>query len=1042
VTIRLTSPISNPSSIPPWARAADVVSWLRSYAAERIDSRRMDERRAIPPHIVLDFGNRGLFGVQVGDEYGGLGLGYRDAMRVTEQLAAIDLTLAMFVGGHNSLGVRPIVNHASPDVRDELLPRLATGRELAAFAITEPGAGSNPRALSAYASPDGQGGFRLRGTKIWSGSAGWGNVINVFVRQLGRDGGPRGISGFVVRHGTAGLRIGPEALTMGLRGMVQNTIYLEDARVSSRDLLGAEGAGMDVAYDTMSHARLGIAAACVGAMKRCAQLMHRYAARRQVSTGLLLDNPISLTHMSELAAAITCIELLVEAICELLDAEVAVPGPAMAACKVTGSEWLGFATDRLVQLLGGRGYMEPNLVPQLARDARLLRVFEGPTETLLSYIGSTVLHRDDALHRFIAVDLEAPTPALDLSMAAEQIRGIRGGANVEWVRSAIGHFALYTFLRAAAERAFRRTSSALHGRAAEWARRHEMRVLRQSLEGTPADHVVCNADTVTTMISSYRETIGDLWQSCAGEDVSPDALLLPLTELPMQRSVNEPGVHGHGEEAVLSWLVDWLGRATRVPAPAIDPRASLRILGVDSIQIPDLVSDLESWFGRPIPLDGFFQNESLEEFARHVATCNASVLPSAPAPLYEAEPVLDRFEQFPQVRALRERLAEFDGQGVAVPYFRVDEDGTASTARIDGRESISYTRYDYLGLMRHPAVVSAAKSAIDRYGTTASASRLTVQTRVHVELERAIADFIGAEDSLVFSGGHATNVTTIGHLFGPKDLILCDAFIHNSVSQGAKMAGAACHSFAHDDCQDAERALALARGRYERVLVAIEGVYSADGDVGDVPRFVDLRRRYQCFLLVDEAHSIGVLGPRGGGVREHFGLAPSDVDLWMGTLSKSLVSCGGYIAGQERMIEYLRYTAPGFIFSAGISPANAAAALAALRVLASEPERVLRLRERGAFFLEAARRRGLRPGTSRGIAVVPILIGETLLCLRLVEALLARGISVQPLIPPAVPEGAARLRFFVTASHTEEQILATVDAVADELAKRGASISR
>lgn len=218
-------------------------------------------------------------------------------------------------------------------------------------------------------------------------------------------------------------------------------------------------------------------------------------------------------------------------------------------------------------------------------------------------------------------------------------------------------------------------------------------------------------------------------------------------------------------------------------------------------------------------------------------------------------------------------------------------------------------------------------------------------------------------------------------------------------------------------------------------MIAIEGVYSMDGDIADVPRFVEVKKRHKAMLYIDEAHSIGVLGAHGRGVGEHFGIPAADVDIWMGTVSKALGSCGGYIAGSRELVEYLKYTAPGFVFSGGISPSNAGAALAAFELLEAEPERLTRLRERSDLFLQLARDRGLNTGLSQGTPVIPVIVGNSVDCLRLSQALFARGINVQPILHPAVEEKAVRLRFFITSDHTEKQIRDTVAAVADELEK-------
>ncbi len=219
--------------------------------------------------------------------------------------------------------------------------------------------------------------------------------------------------------------------------------------------------------------------------------------------------------------------------------------------------------------------------------------------------------------------------------------------------------------------------------------------------------------------------------------------------------------------------------------------------------------------------------------------------------------------------------------------------------------------------------------------------------------------------------------------------------------------------------------------------MVIEGVYSMDGDIPDLPRFVAVKKRHKALLMIDEAHSLGVLGRRGRGIGEHFGVPARDVDVWMGTMSKTLGSCGGYIAGGKELIEYLKYTVPGFVFSVGLPPAGAAAALAALRLLEAEPGRVARLRDNARLFLTLARGRGLNTGTSQDSAVVPVILGNSLSALRLSQAMLARGINVQPILHPAVEESAARLRFFITSLHTEEQIRHTVEVLAEEWEKLG-----
>ena len=393
-----------------------------------------------------------------------------------------------------------------------------------------------------------------------------------------------------------------------------------------------------------------------------------------------------------------------------------------------------------------------------------------------------------------------------------------------------------------------------------------------------------------------------------------------------------------------------------------------------------------------------------------------------------------RFDLHPDYLQLRILNEEAEKLGVVNPFFRV-HDGLAGTTTVIGGETFTnFSSYNYLGLAGHPEVNAAAKAAIDRYGTSASASRLVSGERpIHRELEHAIAVMHGVDDCVVFVSGHATNVSTIGHLFGPKDLILHDALIHNSVLVGSRLSGARRMSFPHNDWEVLDRLLTQCRLQYERVLIVVEGLYSMDGDVPDLPYFVEIKRRHRVFLMVDEAHSLGVLGRGGRGIQEHFGLSGGDVDIWMGTFSKSLASCGGYIAGERALVEHLKCSAPGFVYSVGMPPPAAAAALAALRLLHAEPQRPQALQARGKLFLEAARARGIDTGLSIGLSVIPAITHSSLKAARLSEALFRRKINVQPIVYPAVQERSARLRFFISSEHTEAQILTTVDALAQEL---------
>ena len=371
---------------------------------------------------------------------------------------------------------------------------------------------------------------------------------------------------------------------------------------------------------------------------------------------------------------------------------------------------------------------------------------------------------------------------------------------------------------------------------------------------------------------------------------------------------------------------------------------------------------------------------------------------------------------------------------VGNPYFRVHDERGGATTSIGGIRHINFASYDYLGLNSDPRVARAAKDAIDQYGISASASRLVAGERgIHRELEAALAHHYGVEDAVAFVSGHATNVFAIDTILGSKDLVIYDAYSHNSIVKGATLSGAARLSFPHNDFTALETLLQSNRSRYENVLVVVEGIYSMDGDMPDLPALLELKKKFGVWLMVDEAHSTGVLGKTGHGIAEHFSIDPTDIDIWMGTMSKTLASSGGYICGSRELIELLKGKAAGFVYSVGLSPPLAAAALCSLQILEKEPERVSRLQHNGKLFLKLARESGLDTGFSEGYCVTPVLVGNSLKAARLSEKLGERAFNILPVIYPAVPMNSARLRFFITSEHTEKHIEEAIEVTGEEL---------
>lgn len=469
---------------------------------------------------------------------------------------------------------------------------------------------------------------------------------------------------------------------------------------------------------------------------------------------------------------------------------------------------------------------------------------------------------------------------------------------------------------------------------------------------------------------------------------------------------------------------------------------SISELGLDSVAMMEVIGVLEENLSIRISDQEVASLSNVGDLLSLIRKRLPGELPEIPAVPIEAssnwrEPECWNTAAFPEVLKIDERLRELDTLGLGNPYFHV-HDGTArNRSVIEGVEMLNFSSYNYLGFSGHPEVIAAAKNAIELYGTSVSASRLVSGERpVHRDLEKGLAAHIGVEDAVAFVSGHATNVTTIGHLYGKEDLIVHDALCHDSILQGIYLSGAKRIPFRHADILELEEMLNQIRDQYRRVLICSEGLFSMDGDICDLPRLIELKKRFQCNLIIDEAHSIGVLGSSGRGIGHHFpGIDPKDVDLWMGTLSKSFASCGGYIAGNKKLIQYLKFTAPGFLYSVGMSPANAAAALKSLELMQRHPEIVEQLRSRSKLFLELARASGVDTGFSQGAAVIPAIIGDSVKCMQLSRALASRKINVQPIVHPAVEENAARLRFFISATHSEEEIRFAVEALAEELRK-------
>ena len=411
------------------ARQADgLIHWFRDFANRRLNSRLMDERRAFSPQLVLELGNKGAFGMSAPAEYGGMGLRFRDWVRVLIQMGGVDISIANFVILSTGPGLRAISSFAKPRIRTEFLPGLIAGRTLGAFAQTEPGAGTNFQAMTTTATPASGGRFRISGEKLYIGNAGWSSLMTVMAYLKRPDGQTGGLTTFAVPTDRRGVVVDHEIATLGLRGFVQNRVRFEDVEVDAEMMLGEPENGLEVGVDNMCFSRISIAASAIGGMKRCAQLAHRFASRRPIAGGNLLASPVTLSYLSEVTAMTAVCEALLFTITDALDAGQDVPIEVPVACKVSASELLFAASDGLVQVLGGRGYDEANMAPQISRDARIMRIFEGATEPLLLFLGQRVHQRTSAVYDFLSSTTSCASLGDELRDAVgETVQALMGG---------------------------------------------------------------------------------------------------------------------------------------------------------------------------------------------------------------------------------------------------------------------------------------------------------------------------------------------------------------------------------------------------------------------------------------------------------------------------------------------------------------------------------------------------------------------------------------------------------------------------------------
>jgi 8-amino-7-oxononanoate synthase len=499
--------------------------------------------------------------------------------------------------------------------------------------------------------------------------------------------------------------------------------------------------------------------------------------------------------------------------------------------------------------------------------------------------------------------------------------------------------------------------------------------------------------------------------------------------------------HSTTHQLVHDTIVRWLRDEASLHVDQIDYDASLFELGIDSLGAANIGCQLEKHTGKTLHPEVLYELETINELAEHldslsVSKRNASEISSAaPEPMAESDcgvlpsPAVSRglLHRYERLNRRVHRLKQ-EGRYFFEPEISA-HDGAWVVA--DGKRMLMLGSYEYLGLLGHPHLKQTAIDTIQTFGTGHHGVRLLAgTTTVHRQLERKLAQFMRAEDAIVYSSGYVTNLTTISTLVGPGDVVIGDQWNHASIMDGCRMSGAEFWEFQHNDLDSL--AELLTKAGPGRTLVVVDAVFSMDGDIIDLPGVVDLCKKYGALLMVDEAHSLGVLGQTGRGVQEHFHLDPGDIDIKMGTLSKTLAGCGGFVAGPEELTMYLRHHARGYIFSGALPAGQASVAIAALEVLEQEPSLVQRLQANTIHYLQGLKRLGF--DTAKSVTpIVPVMTRNDETALEMTRLCRADGLLVVPVCYPAVPMDAPRLRTCVSAIQTRDEL----DFALDVLARAG-----
>lgn len=591
-------------------RADRLIEWLRQNAADLIHAHASTEPQRSPAVLLQALAKQGLLGMQVDAAHGGLGLGSADTLRVLEQLAAIDFPLALFIGRNNALGIQPVARHARPETKALLLPGLAQGQELAAFAFEEPTGRSAPSGLAAHAESQSEERWRLFGTKYLDGAEG-ASVVNVFVHH----DEPPGISAFVVSQGATGRQVRGD-LALNLLGFARGTVVFDGVEVGREGLLGSFGSGIEIAREALMHARLASAATCIGGMKRCAQLVGRDGPYHGSLNGNLTPNPVLLSRLGSVTASITALECLVRRIARALDGGYAVPAEAFAACKILASELLVRCVNDLMRLNVDGRPTETIRLSRLYRDAGLLRDLDGPPEALAELTGAVVMEDDSSLRRLVEDVLHAPTAPTHIQAALAAVRqrmGTLTGAlarrSQRWGHTRAGELCAWVVLLAAVEGSTRASPTRDVERAFAWVHAQFQHALSAVRWGTPSETATLDTSDVAAAFAAYSHTIGDLEQSASADEA--------------------PRPHEPPSSDLRAWTISWLARRLQIPAARVETGRSFSDHGLDSVAAVEFTKALSDKLGRSLDDTLLWHFASLDALVESLSSTTSSVTESA-----------------------------------------------------------------------------------------------------------------------------------------------------------------------------------------------------------------------------------------------------------------------------------------------------------------------------------------------------------------------------------------------------------------------------